>query len=65
MKIYGACSRGGILRRVLRPSTIPDIRKAIAEEWADISDDEVIVIVEFMPERVKAVIAGNGGHTRY
>jgi hypothetical protein len=54
-----------IFRRVPRPTTIPDMRQAIAEEWADISDDRVIAIVESMPERVQAVIAANGGHTRY
>jgi hypothetical protein len=32
---------------------------------ADISDNEVIARVDSMLERVQAVVAATGGHTRY
>lgn len=33
--------------------------------WEEIADEEFEYLVATMPERIAAVIAANGGHTRY
>jgi len=37
----------------------------IKEEWAAITPDEIYSLVQTMPVRISAVIAAQGGHTKY
>lgn len=41
------------------------MRDAILEEWNRITKEEILESVECIPERIGAVIAANGGHTRW
>lgn len=41
------------------------MRDAILEAWAKILAEEILKLVDSMPERIAAVIAANGGHTRW
>jgi len=38
---------------------------AIQEEWDRVSQLEVTAFIDTIPERIQAVIAANGGHTRW
>jgi len=38
---------------------------AIQEEWDNISSQDLELLLQSMPERVQAVLAANGGHTRF
>lgn len=52
-------------RRVPRCTTNASLRAAIQEEWDAIESDEIASKVDSMPERIEAVHAVNGGHTRF
>jgi hypothetical protein len=41
------------------------MKLAAIEEWDTITDAEVALIVDSMPNRCEAVIAANGGPTHY
>jgi transposase len=41
------------------------LRIAIQEEWDAITSEEIASLVNSLPERVEAVRAVNGGHTKY
>lgn len=41
------------------------MRAAIGEEWARISEEDILKHVDSMAERIQAVIAAQGGHTRW
>ena len=38
---------------------------AIQEEWDHITEERILAFVNTMPQRIQAVIAANGGHTRW
>lgn len=42
-----------------------EYRAALFEEWVKIEPDILITLVDFMPQRLEAVIKANGGSTRY
>lgn len=50
-----------------RPSTIEGMKLCIKRTWAYLSHDHLFTqdLVASMPERIQAVIAANGGHTRW
>lgn len=35
------------------------------EEWERISEEDILKFVDSMPQRIQAVIANHGGHTRW
>jgi len=39
--------------------------QAIREEWEGISEAHLLRFVDSMPERIQAIIAASGGHTRW
>jgi hypothetical protein len=41
------------------------VRVAILEEWNAITIDEIRRVVDNMPQRVQAVLAAEGGHTKW
>lgn len=47
------------------PTKLEDLKIAVREAWDSITIEEVNQLVDNMPERVKAVIASRGGHTRF
>lgn len=47
------------------PTKLEDLKIAVREAWDSITIEEVNQLVDSMPERVKAVIASRGGHTRF
>lgn len=52
-------------RRNPRPRGTAEFKQAILEAWAEISPEELKQLVRSMPERIEAVIAAQGGHTRW
>jgi len=48
-----------------RPTTMAAVRVAILEEWNGITIDEIWRVVDNMPQRVQAVLAAEGGHTKW
>lgn len=48
-----------------QPQTIEATRELIVKIWDEISEDELLRLVESLPDRVEAVIAAGGGHTKY
>lgn len=55
--------KGRIGRRY--PFTNAEVRQYLEEKWAKVTLDDFIHYVQEMPERVQAVIAANGGHTKW
>ena len=47
------------------PSTIPGLRRALAEEWDNLSAGTVNRLINSMHRRIRAAIAARGVHTRY
>ena len=47
------------------PNNVGELRQALIEEWQAIPRDRVRRVICSMRRRVLAVIAANGGHTRY
>lgn len=41
------------------------MKLAIMEEWKKVIEEEILSFVYSMPERIKAVIEAEGGHTRW
>jgi hypothetical protein len=48
-----------------RPTRIQPLRDALAAEWERITHEEILALVDSMPERVWAVVEAKGGHTKY
>jgi len=38
---------------------------AVQEAWDQIDPNQILDYVDSMPDRIQAVIAANGGHTRW
>jgi hypothetical protein len=47
------------------PKTIDELRQYLIEEWDRLTIDDYIKYIEEMPNRCKAVIDNNGGHTKW
>ena len=46
-------------------TTKEGIKKAILEELENITEVELLALLDSMPERIEAIIAASGGHTRW
>ena len=51
--------------RTKLPSNVTELWDALVEEWAGIEDSYVTSLYDSMPERVQALLAAKGGHTKY
>ena len=47
------------------PKTDAEVRQYLLEEWEKLDLQDFMKYIESMPERCKAVIAANGGHTKW
>ena len=47
------------------PKTDAEVRQYLLEEWERLDLQDYMKYIESMPERCKAVIAANGGHTKW
>jgi len=47
------------------PRTIDGLKRIIREEWAAIEPERLQRLVDSMTDRLNAVLAANGGHTKY
>jgi len=54
-----------IAARNPRPTKVADIIQAAKEEWALISEEDILRAIDSLPERVQACIQAGGGHTRW
>lgn len=52
-------------KRADRATTTEGVCRQIQEEWNALTRAEILELVDSMPQRIAAVIAANGGHTRY
>lgn len=52
-------------KRRVRPEGREGMAQAIQEEWQRISEVELLTFIDSMPERIEAIIAASGGHTRW
>ena len=48
-----------------QPRTIEATRELIVKIWDEILEDELLRLVQSLPDQVEAVIAAGGGHTKY
>jgi transposase len=51
--------------RERNPRTLEGLRPVLQEAWDDIDIEEIRSCVRSMPDRLEAVVAAAGGHTRY
>ena len=52
--------------RPLRPGTVPDMIHEVEMMWNNLDPQlDTLPYIMSMPTRIKAVIAANGGHTKY
>ncbi len=47
------------------PTKIQELRDALAAEWIKITLEEILAVVDTMSERCAAVVAANGGPTKF
>ncbi|GFW72397.1 DDE_3 domain-containing protein [Trichonephila clavipes] len=47
------------------PTCIPELRRALLDEWCNIPQDQIDNLILCMPRRYKACIASSGRHTPY
>lgn len=47
------------------PTTVPELREAITQEWENIPQDFIKNLINSMPNRLEAVIRARGGNTPY
>ena len=52
-------------KRADRATTAEGVCRQIQEEWAKLTRSEILELVDSMPDHIQAVIAANGGHTKY
>ncbi|GFX30962.1 transposable element Tcb1 transposase [Trichonephila clavipes] len=52
-----------ITRRQPRPTCLPELRRALLDEWCNIPKDQIDNLILNMPRRYKAWIASSGRHT--
>ena len=57
--------QGRLNKRADRATTAEGVCLQIKEEWAALTTEEILELVDSMPDRVKSVIAANGGHNQY
>jgi transposase len=54
-----------VYQRQPRPTKYAELVQAIREEWDALEPDDYVEFILSMPERVQAVLAANGGQTKY
>ncbi|GFU93429.1 transposable element Tcb1 transposase [Trichonephila clavipes] len=54
-----------IAARQLPPTCLPELRRALLDEWCNIPQDQIDSFILSMPRRCKACIASSGRHTPY
>ncbi|KAJ7884055.1 hypothetical protein B0H13DRAFT_2343830 [Mycena leptocephala] len=54
-----------IRARPIRPTNYVELQQAIFEAWDAIPSADIDILIDRMPRIVDAVIASNGGHTKY
>ncbi|GFY27257.1 DDE_3 domain-containing protein [Trichonephila clavipes] len=54
-----------IAARQLPPTCIPELQRALLDEWCNIPQDQIDNLIFSMPRRCKACIASPGRHTSY
>ncbi|GFT14602.1 DDE_3 domain-containing protein [Trichonephila clavipes] len=47
------------------PTYLPELRRALLDEWCNIPQDQIDNLILSMPRRCKACIASSGRHTLY
>ncbi|GFV15707.1 uncharacterized protein TNCV_986901 [Trichonephila clavipes] len=47
------------------PTCLPELRRALLDEWCNISQDQIDNLILSRPRRCKACIASSGRHTPY
>ncbi|GFX29028.1 uncharacterized protein TNCV_3030701 [Trichonephila clavipes] len=47
------------------PTCLPELRRALLDEWCNILQDQIDNLILSMPRRCKACIASSGRHTPY
>jgi transposase len=52
-----------VRRRQPRPETLNDLKVALEEEWAQITQDHLATLIQSMPNRLREVIRARGGNT--
>ncbi|KAF8440132.1 hypothetical protein BGX38DRAFT_1097319 [Terfezia claveryi] len=52
-------------KRADRATTAEAVCRRIQEKWAMLTKGEILELVDSIQDRIKAVIAASGGHTRY
>jgi transposase len=51
--------------RAISPSNVQELAGALVEEWGNISQQELVNLVQSIRRRCTAVLDAAGGHTRY
>ncbi|GFW19738.1 transposable element Tcb1 transposase [Trichonephila clavipes] len=54
-----------IVARQPPPTRLPELRRALLDEWCNIPQDKIDNLILSMPRRCKACIASSGIHTAY
>ena len=52
-------------KRKKKPSNLTELERQVKSEWKAVPKEFIENLVDSMPERVQAVIAANGGPTKY
>jgi len=52
-------------KRRPHPANMQQMSEAVVQEWQQIPEEDILALVDSMPERIEAVIAAGGGHTRW
>ena len=48
-----------------KPKNLRELESRLVEEWKKISAIEIQKLIATMPDRIQAVLANKGGHTKY
>ncbi|GFY07607.1 transposable element Tc3 transposase [Trichonephila clavipes] len=54
-----------IAARQSSPTCLPELRRALLDEWCDIPQDQIHNLILSMPRRCKACTASSRRHTMY
>lgn len=51
--------------RIPAPQTVAELKIALTEEWERLPQENVVTLIQSMPNRINAVIRARGGNTEY
>jgi len=54
-----------VRNHVPAPQSLPELRRVLETEWANITQAEIQTLIRSMPRRMEEVIRARGGHTHY